>query len=30
MWEKTTTKPAQKFSNYLSKGFIVDYQQFEQ
>lgn len=25
-----TTKPAQKFSNYLSKGFIVDYQQFEQ
>lgn len=24
-----TTKPAQKFSNYLSKGFIVDYQQSE-
>lgn len=24
-----TTKPAQKFSNYLSKGFIVDYNQFE-
>lgn len=24
-----TTKPAQKFSNYLSKGFIVDYNQYE-
>ena len=24
-----TTKPAQKFSNYLSKGFIVDYKQSE-
>jgi len=25
-----TTKPAQKFSNYLSKGFIIDYQQHEE
>ena len=25
-----TTKPAQKFSNYLSRGFIVDYNQYEQ
>lgn len=24
-----TTKPAQKFSNYLGKGFIVDYNQYE-
>jgi len=24
-----TTKPAQKFSNYLKKGFIVDYQNFD-